>query len=914
MSSSLSSFYFNFIERFTSFSGIFNHEHNISLSSICNHILSLSVEKVSNIKFSALNSIYLNFTCGNAAVTNIDNCSEYYAIPSSEPISSEEVELTVATSQKDEISDFLPDHNSSLEFASKDDDDNWDDLTFDDSLFNKSICDENEPYDVEPSSSISTFQLAPLPSGMPEIPPYFIERKDLTLQLLKRLRAATPQMFIVVSDSRSSLRSGTGKSLLVAATIGLEEVRRLYNGGIFWLHVGAASFDEVQMFNLIRKLARDVSISLTGAPLFSSSSIGASVNNLALSNVNHLCASWDDSPVPSCLNTIETYCAIIRDILQRQQKLHSLESLASSPNVLLILDNAHSDKLLHYLKDVGFVIVVTTRFPNVFAEGRTVGSMLCIAEPTLDFSTKLLSSVSHMESSQSLPAAAVSVCQLTSNLLELAMLGVMAVERASDSNVWNKISRRLANSCDFAQSAWIDALLSMDWVSPDALRNRNLFCSIRLSLRGLDANVQHYYAALVVIPKDCAFDRDLLGVIWGVGGRTLTAIISLLVMRGLLAVRSHPSGRRYTLSDIHVDYLAMDAKHRLENAPRASSSSKASPPLVLARVQHAVDSMVHLLTGPDSREGQGQGDGMDRQEIHSMHFDYCCWKRLMLLGDLGICTPVRPAECFQSRIDYQMATCDAGDMLGYVAYACHMLELLRIFHPVLNIWYRTSLDFLEREGRGEGAQTASLLNSLGQLFMLQGKFAEAVDVFLKAAVLLEGVFGPKHLNVASTYVNIGLSLKALGCAVMGAGISQHDNDDASYMFRKALVIATDLAAEWEDPRVARYLCGLSALLFRQAMYKEAVTGYSIAVSIFEKVLGTSDTESIIARGELGIALIHIGDEIGGKSVIEECIASLRLHGYGEPEKCIQKLKKFLRDSSLENDSNYFDAPRLACVC
>jgi len=273
MSSSLSAIFFNIIGRLASFSGLLidYDANNISLSAICSHFLSLSIHKVTFLNFSSITSTYFNFTScsSDSTVSEARENIGYDAVPTTEePIVSEGSEVEIDDIPIIELSDFPNDHSSLPEFLSKDSDDNWDDLTFDDTLYDKSMKDDNETYDVEPSTSISSFQLAQLPPGMPEIPPYFIERKEFTLQLLKRLRAATPQMFIVVSDSRASLRSGTGKSLLVAATISLEEVRRLYNGGIFWLHVGAASFDEVQMFNLIRKLARDISIRLTGTSIF----------------------------------------------------------------------------------------------------------------------------------------------------------------------------------------------------------------------------------------------------------------------------------------------------------------------------------------------------------------------------------------------------------------------------------------------------------------------------------------------------------------------------------------------------------------------------------------------------------------------------------------------------------------------
>jgi len=399
---------------------------------------------------------------------------------------------------------------------------------------------------------------------------------------------------------------------------------------------------------------------------------------------------------------------------------------------------------------------------------------------------------------------------------------------------------------------------------------------------------------------------------------------------------------KYHLHEVHSDYLVVDALYYSElkqTAPRQSKLTVTSPLLrqtkaVGGRIQRTA-STSSMATSQASQQQTQSGSGksvvqaaaqrlvkrltsvelqqtQEKRGLHSSLFDYSCWKRLLLLSELGLCSEVSPAECFQAHIDHEMATCNAGNMLSYIAYACHMLEQLNIYHPILDLWYRTSLDFLERAGKAECAETALVLNNLGVLYQKQRRYSDAVDLHFKAAVILEAQYGARSLNVASTYVHIGLSLILMKSPKAGGQIG--DVGDALHMFRKALVIATDLAS-LEDSRIARYLCSLSALLAQHGLQMEAVTGYTIATAIFEKVFGKTHPETIITRGEKGIALLVAGDADHGNFILDECIASFRSIGCCENDRKLLRLKQFRLTLSRagENDDTR-SSTAFACVC
>jgi len=263
-----------------------------------------------------------------------------------------------------------------------------------------------------------------------------------------------------------------------------------------------------------------------------------------------------------------------------------------------------------------------------------------------------------------------------------------------------------------------------------------------MTVEGLAKSIQDFYLTLVLLPKGYSFGRKLLLDLWQVDEDVLSAILQVLLMRCLITIEYHETNQQsseasnseFRLHDCHSDYLIMENLQQKEDQNQSLIGNKSF-------LQHHLEVMISLLTNPKLRKYEAINT------LYNISFDYSCWKRLLALSQLdlfGAPTPrINPAECLQDMINNQMAAGCVEDLPKFIGYTCQILEKLNISHPAMFVWYRTALDFLERDGRAESIDAATLLNNLGLLYVREGKYEEAVDVHLKAVVILEAIYQGK---------------------------------------------------------------------------------------------------------------------------------------------------------------------------
>eukprot|EP01041_Mallomonas_annulata_P004742 gene4742-9416_t len=655
----------------------------------------------------------------------------------------------------------------------------------------------------------STMSMTNIPPGIPELPHHYIERPEVLSKIIKRLRAAKPGMIIVITTTASennksnSFTSGIGKSILASATVRQPEIRLLFDGGIFWLHIGNISeeFSDLELFRIA------------------------------------------------------------------------------------ILDDVCNDRIVHLFQELGFILLITTRNPQLFSNGNIIGSLLSIDDISQDFRIELLSHAARMDVPQQLPHEAYKLFDLTHNILELSMLGAMAVERAIEPQMWKEIYTRRQNALQNQSCTWIDIHANEFWSSIDIAKHKGVIVTTKLSLSGLTAYIQDYYLALVVLPKGFAVNKEYLSMLWDIHGDFLSAVISLLLMRCLLSAELHLSGVRYKLHNLQTDCLLLQAVTQSHKLRRKSSQLNRASVVI----QTAVDRTISKLTDPKwIREAEVEFEVQD-DSFHTFTFDCACWLRLELISKMDLCEAICPAESFQHRINLQMAACEVGDMCRYIGYACRVLEHRGDFHPTLIIWYKTALDFLEREGRADTIEAASLMNSLGLLSQRLGKNVEAVDIHFKAALILENLYGNKNIDVSLTYAHIGMALKSLGHI-----------DDAIHMLRKSLFITIETNGV-ENPTVARTLSNLSHLLSLKGSSCESIAGFEAAVNIFELALGPNHPESVMTSAERGIAFLQAGEILNGLEMVESGLITLKRHGFCEDDPYIIRLRSILKKYGKDTD-------------
>ncbi len=135
------------------------------------------------------------------------------------------------------------------------------------------------------------------------------------------------------------------------------------------------------------------------------------------------------------------------------------------------------------------------------------------------------------------------------------------------------------------------------------------------------------------------------------------------------------------------------------------------------------------------------------------------------------------------------------------------------------------------------------LNNLAQLYVNQGRYAQAEPLHKRSLAIREKALGPDHPDVA-------LSLNNLARLYHHQGLYAQ----AEPLFRRALAIR-EKALGPEHPDVATSLNNLALLYYNQGLYAQAEPLYKQALKIDEKALGPEHPD--IAASLNNLALLHV---------------------------------------------------------
>ncbi|MGQ0525989.1 MAG: tetratricopeptide repeat protein [Betaproteobacteria bacterium] len=140
--------------------------------------------------------------------------------------------------------------------------------------------------------------------------------------------------------------------------------------------------------------------------------------------------------------------------------------------------------------------------------------------------------------------------------------------------------------------------------------------------------------------------------------------------------------------------------------------------------------------------------------------------------------------------------------------------------------YKKSLDILDAAGK---PQQAGILLKLGELYLVQGRYAEAEESSRAAVRAVEKQFGPNHPNLARI-------LKTFVVLVYRA---QNRWDEVARLYRRSLEIYID-AYGVEHQEVATTFMDLAAVYERLQRYTDAEAIYKRALPVWIKLKGSRD--------------------------------------------------------------------------
>ncbi len=120
---------------------------------------------------------------------------------------------------------------------------------------------------------------------------------------------------------------------------------------------------------------------------------------------------------------------------------------------------------------------------------------------------------------------------------------------------------------------------------------------------------------------------------------------------------------------------------------------------------------------------------------------------------------------------------------------------------------------------------ATSLNNLAELYRVQGKYADAEPLYLRALAIVEKALGPEHPDVAASLNNLAALYHTQGRYA-----------EAEPLFERSLAIREKVLGP-EHPDVATSLNNLAVLYQAQGKYAEAEPLYERSLKIVEKTLG-----------------------------------------------------------------------------
>jgi eukaryotic-like serine/threonine-protein kinase len=181
---------------------------------------------------------------------------------------------------------------------------------------------------------------------------------------------------------------------------------------------------------------------------------------------------------------------------------------------------------------------------------------------------------------------------------------------------------------------------------------------------------------------------------------------------------------------------------------------------------------------------------------------------------------------------------------------------------------------------------AELRSTLGAVYYELGRYAKAEVMHRQALALRRKLFGPEHLEVASSLSGLDHALERQGRLV-----------EAESVAREALAMRRHLLGD-QDPTVARSLSRLAFLLQLQGELAEAEAMHRKAVTILRQVPGNEPLGLADALEDLAGALWRQGRFVEAEALFREGLSieqKLLVKGHPSPAIVLDNLAAVLRD-------------------
>jgi hypothetical protein len=358
----------------------------------------------------------------------------------------------------------------------------------------------------------------------PELCKNFVSQDREIEKLSQRIMRAKERT--VTAVAAANCYSGSGKTVFVSAVVRHNEVRNSFKCGIIWTHVGDVH-NESELFGVIRSLALRML-----RYCYNDGSIASDMYERFLYDIQNYKNNND------CVS----FVSIMNEIIQHSKiwKNHHCRSTVTSPSntsecntgnglnrFLIVLDDIWNEKIVRILINLNAVMLVTTRWSNLFSEGQFYGGMFYLSSFTLDDIYKLYDvkqSVTSIRTNYML-----SYLVLKSTVMEITLLSILH-KKYSLTNSEHLLSYIKVKYQNILQKSNLSTNINEKVIdtttttTTSTTTNNNVpittkinidsVCVMQLVFSDLDIMLRFRYLMLVVFPPDVMLHPYQLYMLW----------------------------------------------------------------------------------------------------------------------------------------------------------------------------------------------------------------------------------------------------------------------------------------------------------------------------------------------------------------------------------------------------------------
>ena len=156
------------------------------------------------------------------------------------------------------------------------------------------------------------------------------------------------------------------------------------------------------------------------------------------------------------------------------------------------------------------------------------------------------------------------------------------------------------------------------------------------------------------------------------------------------------------------------------------------------------------------------------------------------------------------------------------------------YNHAMFLFQRSLRKALEKYGDNH-LEVATSYSNIGLVYDSQGEYSRALEMYERSLEIRKSVYGDNHPEVAASYNNIGLVY-----------YSQGEYSRALEMYERSLEIIKSVYGD-NHPKVAASYNSIGSVYYFQGEYSRALEMYELSFEIYEAVYGKNSTQALVLK-------------------------------------------------------------------